>query len=84
MRGRLAWKVKGYEHKETKFLIFDDGHDVLNKFGKYPYVVWCNGADNNSIRYVKTPYSAHSACMLLVYKKYSDITKRLVADWNYV
>ena len=76
MRGRLTLKVKGFEHKETKFLIFDDGHDVLKKFGKYPYAVWCNGADNNSIQYVKTPYSAHSVCC---WSTRSTVTS--LSDW---
>ena len=57
-------------------LVFDDGHDVLKKSGKYPCAVCCSGVGNNSIQC--------SQLMLWVPKKCSGIAKRLVADSNYV
>ena len=56
--------------KKTKFLVSGDGHDVLQKSGKYPCAVCCRGVEKNSI--------LCSQCMLWVDKTCSGITKWLV------
>ena len=62
--------------RKTKFLVSGVGHGVLKKSDKYPCAVSCCGVGNNSIQY--------SHCMLWVHNRCSGITKRLVADPNYV
>ena len=62
--------------KKTKFLVSGDGHDVLQKSGKYPCAVCCSGVGRNSILY--------SQCILWVHKTCSGITKRLFEDPNYI
>ena len=77
-----AWKAgmesKGLcvNMKKTKFLVSGVGQGVLKKSGKYPCAVSYSGVSNNAIQY--------SHCMLWVHKKCSGITKRLVANPNYV
>ena len=62
--------------KKTKFLVSGVGHDVLQKSGKYPCDVCCSGVGRNSI--------LCSHCLLWVHKTCSGITKRFVADPNYI
>ena len=62
--------------KKTKVLVFGDGQVVLQKSGKYPCVVCCNGISRNII--------LCSHCMLWVHKTCSAIIKRLVEDPNYI
>ena len=65
-------------HMKTKinFLVSGVGHDALKESGKCPCAVCCIGVGNNSIWC--------SECMLWVNKRYSVITKGMVADPIYV
>ena len=56
--------------KKTKFLVFGDDQDFLQKSGKYPCAVCCSGVGRNSI--------LCSQCMLWLHKTCSGITKLLI------
>ena len=68
-----AWKAdmesKGLcvNMTKTKVLVSGDGHDVLQKFGKYPCAACCSGVGRNSI--------LRSQCILWARKTCSVITK---------
>ena len=62
--------------KKTNFLVSGHGHDVFEESDKCPCAVCCRGVGYN--------YIQCSQCILWVHKKYNGITKRLVADSNYV
>ena len=78
----MAWKagmeIKGLRvnMKKSKCLVSGVGYDVLKQPSKYPCAVYCSGVGNKSIQC--------SQCMLWVLNRCSGITKRLVANPNYI
>ena len=62
--------------KMGEFMVSGVGHDFLKKSGKKPYALCCSDVGNNPIQY--------SWCMPWFHKRCSGITRKCVADQNYV